>query len=129
MAHYEHLPIYNRAFAVLREFNIRVPKFGKQYNYTLGGKLIDLSIKIIELIIRANSERETQTRAEMIERLCLHIEILIIQLRIANELKQLGGQRPYLYLSELVIDLSKQAEGWRKYTPQNAKAESLGSEG
>ena len=73
MAHYEHLPIYNRAFAVLREFNIRVPKFGKQYKYTLGGKLIDLSIKIIELIIRANSEREMQARAEMIERLCLHI--------------------------------------------------------
>lgn len=106
-----------------------MPKFAKQYKYTLGGKLIELSIKIIELIIRANGEREGGQRTEMIERLCLHIEILIIQLRIANELKQLGGQKPYLYLSELVIDLSKQAEGWRKYTPQNAKAESLGSEG
>ena len=129
MAHYEHLPLYNKAFSILREFHIRVPKFAKQYKYSLGGRLLDLSTKIIELIIRANGERENEQRAEMIERLCLHIEILIIQLRIANELKQLGGQRPYLYLSELVIDLSKQAEGWRKYTPQNAKAESLGSEG
>ena len=129
MAHYEHLPIYNRAFAVLREFNIRVPKFGKQYKYFLGGELIRCSIETIKLIIKANSERDKERRIALMEQLCLTIETLITQLRIANELRQLGGQKSYLYLCELAVDLSKQAEGWKKYTPQNVQAVSLDSEG
>ena len=119
MAQYSHLPIYNKAFAILREFYQRVPKFGKQYKYFLGGKLIEYSVDIIKIIIKANSERNQERRTELIEHLCTTIEMLITQLRIANELRQLGGQKSYLFLCELIVDLSKQAEGWKKYTPQN----------
>ena len=118
MAKYSHLPIYNKAFTVLREFYQRVPKFNKQYKYLLGTKLIEYSIEIIKLIIKANSESDKIKRLVEMEKLCLTIEMLIIQLRIANELKQLGGQKSYLYMSELIVDLSKQAEGWKKYTPR-----------
>ena len=129
MAQYSHLPIYNKAFAILREFYQRVPKFGKQYKYFLGGKLIEYSVDIIKIIIKANSERNQERRTELIEHLCTTIEMLITQIRIANELRQLGGQKSYLYLCELAVDLSKQAEGWKKYTPQNVQAVSLDSEG
>lgn len=129
MARYSHLPIYNRALTILNEFYQRVPKFNKQYKYFLGGKLIELSCKIIELIIRANSEEEIDTRIDVIRRLCLTINMLIVHIRIANEVRQLGGQKSYLYLSELAVDLSKQAEGWKKYIPQNVRAVSLDSEG
>jgi len=117
MAKYSHLPIYNKAFAILREFYVRVPKFGKQYKYFLGGDLVKYSTDIIKLIIKANSERDSERRTELIEHLCLTIEMLITQIRIANELRQLGGQKSYLYLSEMAVDLSKQAEGWKKYIP------------
>ena len=117
MAQYSHLPIYNKAFSMLRELYQRTPKFGKQYKYFLGGKMIENSIEIIKLIIKANSERDKEKRTMMIENICLTAEMLIIHLRIANELRQLGGQKPYLYLCEMVIDLSKQAEGWKKYSP------------
>ena len=120
MAQYSHLPIYNKAFVVLRELYIRVPKFGKQYKYFLGGKLIENAIEIIKLIIKANSERDKERRQAIIEHLCLTIEMLITHLRIANELKQLGGQKSYLFLCEMTVELSKQAEGWKKYVPQNA---------
>jgi hypothetical protein len=120
MAQYSHLPIYNKGFEVLRELYMRVPKFGKQYKYFLGGKLIENSVDIIKLIIKANSERDKEKRQAQIEYLCLTIEMLITHLRIANELRQLGGQKSYLFLCEMVVNLSKQAEGWKKYTPQNA---------
>jgi hypothetical protein len=129
MSQYSHLPIYNRAFQILREFNLRVPKFGKQYKYFLGGRLIEYSLEIITIIIKANSERDKDKRFALIEHLCVIIELLIIQLRIANELRQLGGQKSYLFLCEQIIDLSKQAEGWKKYTPQNLQSERLWSEG
>ena len=118
MAKYSHLPIYNKAFTVLREFYQRVPKFNKQYKYLLGTKLIEYSIEIIKLIIKANSESDKVKRLVEMEKLCLTIEMLITQLRIANELKQLGGQKSYLYMSELIVELSKQAEGWKKYIPR-----------
>ena len=118
MAQYSHLPIYNKAYGILREFYVRVPKFGKQYKYFLGNDLIKYAVEIIKIIIKANSERDKKRRTELIEYLCLTTEMLITQLRIANELRQLGGQKSYLYLSELVVDLSKQAEGWKKYTPE-----------
>lgn len=117
MAQYSHLPIYNKAFTILREFYQRTPKFGKQYKYLLGGKLIEYNIEIIKLIIKANSERDKEKRQTQLDYLCLTIEMLIIHLRVASELKQLGGQKSYLYLSEMAVDLSKQAEGWKKYIP------------
>lgn len=120
MAQYSHLAIYNKAFALLREFYLRVPKFSKQYKYLLGERLIGDNIEIIRLIIRVNSERDNKRRIVLLENMCMAIESLIINIRIANELKQLGKESAYLYLSEIVVDLSKQAEGWRKYTPQNS---------
>lgn len=119
MAQYAHLPIYNKAFAVLRELYLRVPTFGKQYKYFLGGKLIENAVEVITLIIEANNERDKEKRQTLIESLCLITEMLLTHLRIANELKQLGGQKPYLYLMEMIVDLSKQAEGWKRYVPQN----------
>jgi len=119
MAFYQHLPIYNKAFALLRELNERVPGFSKQYKYFLGGELIKNNIEIIRLIIKANNERDWEKRQAHMEALCSTVEILITNLRIANELRQLGGQKQYLYLSAFAVELSKQAEGWKNYVPQS----------
>ncbi len=118
MAYYSHLPIYNKAFALLKEFNQRVPGFSKQYKYFLGGDLIRNNIEVIRLIIKANGERDREKRQVQMEALCTTIEILITNLRIANELRQLGGQRQYLFLAALAVEISKQAEGWKKYAPE-----------
>jgi len=114
MAQYSHLPIYTAAFVLLRELYERVPKFGKQYKYLLGERLIGAMIEVIRLIVEINSTRDVRRRVELLETLVWHCESVIILLRIANELKQLGGEKSYLYLLEKSVVLSKQAEGWRK---------------
>ncbi len=45
MAQYSHLPIYNLAYELLKEFYQRIPKFTKQYKYLLGEKLVGANIK------------------------------------------------------------------------------------
>ena len=55
MAQYSHLPIYNKAYGILREFYVRVPKFGKQYKYFLGNDLIKYAVEIIKIIIGSKS--------------------------------------------------------------------------
>jgi len=114
MAQYSHLPIYNTAFGLLREMYERVPKFGKQYKYILGGEIIKSNIEAIRLILEINNTYETGVRKELLRNLVWCSESIIIFLRIANELKQLGGEKSYFYLLEKAVALSKQAEGWRK---------------
>ncbi len=114
MAQYSHLPIYNTAFELLREMYQRVPKFGKQYKYILGSKLIEANVESIRLILEINNTRDIVERKNLLEDLVWQSESFIIYLRIANELKQLGGEKNYLFLLEKVVALSKQAEGWRK---------------
>ena len=114
MAHYNHLPIYNTAFELLREFYERIPKFAKQYKYLLGEKLISSNIEAIRIILEINNTRDTEKRKLLLENLIWCAESIIINLRIANELKQLGGEKSYLYLLQKTVVLSKQSEGWRK---------------
>ncbi len=114
MAQYSHLPIYNTAFVLLRENYQRIPKFGKQYKYFLGGEIIKANIECIRLILEINNTREVKERIVLLKDLIWSSESIIISLRIANELKQLGGEKSYLYMLEKSVELSKQAEGWRK---------------
>ena len=114
MAKYSHLPIYNTAFSLLREFYERIPKFSKQYKYLLGGELLKVNIEIIRLIIEINNERERKERLKLTKDLIWQCESLNILLRIADELLQLGGRKSYLYLVEKSVSLVKQAESWRK---------------
>jgi hypothetical protein len=114
VAYYSHLPIYNTAFGLLKDLYERVPKFGKQYKYLLGGELIKANIGIIRLILETNNTKDASRRKKLLEEMIWLSESIIILLRISSELKQLGGEKSYLYLSEKSVALSKQAEGWRK---------------
>lgn len=114
MARYSHLPIYNTAFELLRELYERVPKFGKQYKYFLGEKILAANVEVIRLILETNNTRENVRRKVLLDNLLWQSESIIIFLRIGNELKQLGGEKSYLFLLEKSVALSKQAEGWRK---------------
>ncbi len=114
MAQYSHLPIYNSAFGLLRDLYIRVPKFDKQYKYFLGERLLSANTDVIRLILEINNEWGKEKRKELMGELLWGTESIIIYLRIANELKQLGGEKSYLYMLEKAVGLSKQAEGWRK---------------
>lgn len=126
MAQYSHLPIYNLAYEVLKEFYLRVPKFSKQYKYVLGERLTTATIEVIRLILETNNTHDKVKRQVLLEELVWQAESIIIHLRIANELKQLGGEKSYFFLLEKVVGLSKQAEGWRKSTSSFPRGTSFG---
>jgi hypothetical protein len=114
MAQYAHLPIYNVAFDLLKELYQRVPKFARQYKYTLGERLLSANIEVIHLILETNNTRDKAERRDLLGRLLWQVESIIIHIRIANELKQWGGEKIYLFLLEQSVGLSRQAEGWKK---------------
>ena len=91
----------------------------------LGGEIIKANILAIRIILEINNTRDREQRKKLLSEVVWQSESIIILLRIANELKQLGGEKSYLYLDEKSVALSKQAEGWRKSvnnTPPHAIA-------
>jgi len=52
MSIYSQLPIYNDTFFLLKDLYERVPKFGKQYKYMLGEKMLGCCINILVLITK-----------------------------------------------------------------------------
>ncbi len=143
MSQCSHLPLYNSAFFLLKEFYKRVPKFPKQYKYFLGGKMTESLVEIIKLIQEANNQKSNYKRVLCIDKIGEKIDELLLYTRIAGELflfdksekkekkdkdkekEKVGveseeSNKAYLFLSEKIVELSRQNAGWKKYyTPQN----------
>jgi hypothetical protein len=115
MSQYSSLPIYNSSVNCLKDLYKRIPKFSKQYKYLLGGKLIEYNIKIISLIYEISNSRNKEERIKLADEIEKNIDLLLIHVRICNDLKQFGTESSYLYVSENLIDISNQAERWKNY--------------
>ncbi|MEI6191444.1 MAG: four helix bundle protein [bacterium] len=140
MSQSSHLPIYNSAFFLLKEYYKRVPKFPKQYKYFLGERMIECLVEIIKLVQEANNQKNNYKRVLVIDKIGEKIDELLLYTRIAGELflfdkpekKEKDKEKEnasvenetsnlvYFFLSEKIVDLSRQNAGWKKYyTPQN----------
>ncbi len=115
MSQYSQLPIYNSAVNCLKDLYQRIPKFTKQYKYLLGGKLIEYNIRIISLIFEISNSRDKEERIVLVDEIAKNTDLLMIHVRICNELKQFGKDSSYLYVSENLVDISSQTERWKKY--------------
>jgi hypothetical protein len=144
MSQSSHLPLYNSTFFLLKEYHRRVPKFPKQYKYFLGGRMIESLVDIIKLIQEANNQKSNYKRILCIDKISEKIDELLLYTRIAGELflfdrsekkekkdkdkekEKVGvekeeSNRVYLFLSEKIVELSRQNAGWKKYySPQNS---------
>jgi hypothetical protein len=120
MSKYSHLPIYIDAGNLLKEFYLRIPKFDKQYKYLLGGKLVEYSTNTVAIIMEINNSRDTAERQRLIMDLEKNIEMMLVYIRISFDLKQINSGDSYMFLSEKIINILKQAEGWKKYLNKDA---------
>ncbi|MCP4254070.1 MAG: four helix bundle protein [Candidatus Scalindua sp.] len=111
MARYEHLPIYKKAMDLTIYFEKIVRNFSRYNKYTLGSDLREKSRKIVELIIKANS---TTAKRPCLLELREKLEGLKILIRICKEVKAFNRFNSFVYASDLVVDISRQNEGWIK---------------
>ncbi len=109
MARYEHLPIYKKAMDLTVYFEKIVRNFSRYNKYTLGSELREKSRQIVELIIKANSTKE---RLPFLLELRERLEGLKVLIRICKEVKAFHSFNSFVYASDLVVDISRQNEGW-----------------
>ncbi len=111
MARYGHLPIFKKAYDLCFEIEIQVKNFSRDYKYTIGTEMRELSHEIPALIIIANSKADKE---KYLEEVWVKLEKLKLLIRLAFDLKCLKSIKHYERLSEILTEISKQNEGWLK---------------
>ncbi len=113
MAHYEHLPIYRAAFDLAVDLEKRVRYFDRYHKYGLGAELRERSRRVLAHIIAANNRVE---RLPCLEALREELEQLKVSARLCQESGGFPNTRIYLHLSEQLVGIARQNEGWLRHT-------------
>ncbi|MES9905746.1 MAG: four helix bundle protein [Sedimenticola sp.] len=109
MARYEHLPIYKAAMDLAIHFEKVVAGFSRYHKYTLGTELRNSSRGVVSLITQANSAQE---KGAKLEALRVHLDELLILIRLAKEVKAFKSFSAYQFTVEQVGSICRQNEGW-----------------
>jgi len=113
MARYNHLPIYRTAFDLAIHIEKIVRHFSRYHKYSLGTELRENSRRILERIIEANN---SQSRESILLKLREDLEKFKVLARLCHESGGFSSTRSYLYVSEQIVNIAKQNEGWLRQT-------------
>ena len=111
MAQYDHLPIFKKMMELSVLMESGVQSFSRYHKYTLGSELRTMCHDGLGLIVEANSRTD---RGEVLMRLRFLLERIKIHLMLAREVKAFQNRAAFSQATELIVDLSRQNEGWLK---------------
>lgn len=99
-----------KAHDLAKELLPRAAKYPKDYKFSLGDRIVDHTLDILELLLQAAYVRN---KMRLLDEANLKLERLRRLLRLSNELGPLSN-KGYEYVSKMVDDLGRQIGGWRK---------------
>lgn len=111
MAQYNHLPIFQLAYKLTLEIYQTTHQFSREYKYTLGQKLKEISAEFLDFIVVANSQ---ENKLSALKEARLRLERLRIHIRLACDLKIISLKK-YESAFRSLEDLSKQLSGWQEW--------------
>lgn len=88
--------------------------FPKSEKYTLGRKLKDISLEILELIIQAGYISKEQ-KTQVLNRASVKLDLLKILIRLSLDIKALDNKK-YLKLQSYLQEIGKMLGGWIRST-------------
>ena len=118
MANYTHLPIFKKMLDLSVFMENIVKNFSRYHKYTLGSELRILCHKALSTIVVANSIHD---KTKYLLELRLLLERIKIHLILAREIKAFNQKRSFLTASEMVVNISRQNEGWLKSVQSKSK--------
>ena len=111
MAQYNHLPIFQLGYKLTLEIYKTTCKFPREYKYTLGQKLKEISAEFLDFVVIANS---LEIKLPAIKEAEIRLDRLKIHTRLAYDLKIINlGKYEEIFRS--LEDLSKQLSGWKEW--------------
>lgn len=113
MANFDNLIIFRKTESLVLKLIDVVNDMPKMYKYSLGDKLINKSILLLELIMNANSD--INNRVELLDRFLNELKMEKVILRIITE-KKMINLKSVGKITLLCEDILKQCKGWRNKT-------------
>lgn len=113
-SYYESLSIFKSAMDLVVKLDPVVRAFPQFHKYMLGSELRREALEIVQLTAQANRRDK---KANKIAELCDRIEKFKIFCNIAREVKAFKSFEQFAQIMQQVMDVARQAEGWRKRFP------------
>ena len=92
--------------------------FPKDARYTLGNKIDDRFLDLMEVLFRASVSRDKE---KLLEETSVTLNVLKFLLRVSWEIKAMDNKK-YILLSERLDEIGKMLGGWQKYFSKQTSA-------
>ena len=106
----EDLPIFKASYDMLEQLTDVSKDLPKFHRYTVGTRMIDLTLDLLGQIYRANMSRY---KAEALTELLIDYRQLQMLLRVVYREKAISSGR-YAELMKLLNSIGRQATGWHQ---------------
>ncbi len=106
------IPIFAKLYDFYKNLSQYTSNFPKSKRYTLGQKLDQITLDIIELVITARYINKEQ-KLPILQKVSIKLDLLKILLRLASETKCLDNNK-YQHLASQILETGKMLGGWIK---------------
>ena len=110
------IPIFAKTYEFYKQLTQVITAFPKTKRYTLGEKIDQLTLQIIEFVITAGYLPREQ-KLPILQKVSIKLDLLKILLRLAFETRCLNN-RKYQQLVSFTIEIGKMLGGWIKNVKQ-----------
>lgn len=119
---YENLRVYKKSLELVMYLENIVRGFDRYHKYTIGSEMRNLARTILVLVAKANTR---VCRQKCLEEALDKVEELRILVNVAREIKAFRQFKSFEFVTRLIVDISKQCEGWSR--SQNAVGKGPGA--
>jgi len=119
---YENLRVYKKSLELVMYLENTVRGFDRYHKYTVGSEMRNLARTILVLVAKANTRA---CRLKCLEEALDKVEELRILVNVAREIKAFRQFKSFEFVTRLIVDISKQCEGWSR--SQNAAGKGPGA--
>ncbi len=110
MALSEELPIYRDTLKLLHETVHKLQNYPKFYRYTIGERMLNANLDMLELIFEINS---SYNKLPYLEKFLSKYHMLMLLYRLCVEEKIITPAQ-YSHIAMILTKIGKQATGWKK---------------
>ena len=112
------LPVYIDTYQLVNVITEYASRFPKMYKYSLGQKVINVSLELFEYIQLANMTTDQAMRSKYLQGFQIKHELLKVLIRLSFDKKILTSKQS-AFLATLNDNIGKQISGWK-----NSRSES-----
>jgi len=114
MSNSQHLPLYLKIYQLIKFLYERVRNFPKQYKYTLGQNILDLTWQCLDLVLEADALPKEKKYPKILE-LSISFDKLKVRLRMAQEIN-LISKRQFAHIQTYYLkEIGEMIGGWLKW--------------